>query len=116
VGPLNIQFVPNPGTGANNPNLVTNSGLAQPLVGSLGNLGRNVIRANRLLNFDWTAGKDFTITERVRTQFQAQFFNVFNNTTFARPGATLSGPATFGYYADTDTNSRNITLVLRLIW
>lgn len=116
TGPLNIQFEPNPGLGAANPNKVTNSGLEQPLVGNLGNAGRNIDRVNRFLNFDWTLGKEFTVTEQVRTEFQAHFYNVFNNTTFSRPGLTLSAPATFAYYADTDTNSRNITLILRLIW
>lgn len=116
VGPLNVEFVPNPGLGAANPNKVTNSGLQQPLVGNLGNVGRNIARVNRLLNFDWTMGKEFSFTERVRTQLQAQVYNVFNNTAFSRPGVTLSAPATFGYYADTDTNARNITLVLRVIW
>ena len=116
IGPLNVQFEPNPGLGAANPNKVTNSGLGQPLVGHLGNAGRNIARVNRFLNYDWTFGKEFAITERVRTQIQAQIFNLFNNTTFSRPGLTWSAPATFGYYADTDTNSRNITLVMRLTW
>lgn len=116
VGPLNVEFVPNPGLGAANPNKVTNSGLAQPLVGNLGNAGRNIARVNRFLNYDWTLGKEFGITEQTRIQVQAQFYNLFNNTTFSRPGLTLSAPATFGYYTDTDTNSRNITLVMRLIW
>jgi hypothetical protein len=116
IGPLNVQFEPNPGSGSANPNKVTNSGLDQPLVGNLGNAGRNIVRVNRFLNFDWTVGKEFTVTEQVRTEFQAHLYNVFNNTTFSRPGLTLSAPATFAYYADTDTNSRNITLILRLIW
>ncbi len=31
VGPVNLKFQPNPGGGANNPNLIANSGLAQPV-------------------------------------------------------------------------------------
>jgi hypothetical protein len=114
VGPLNIKFEAAPGgTPANK---VTGSGLAQPLVGHFGTLGRNVIRLNSLVQSDMTFGRRFRITERITTEFQTQIFNVFNNTTFSRPGELLSGPATFGYYQDTDTNSRNMIMVLRLIW
>lgn len=113
-GPISLTFVPNPGIG--NPNLVTGSNLTQPLVGSFGNMGRNMLRLNRLALFDWTFGKTFKLTERLSTQFQTHIYNVFNNTTFSRTGQVLSAPATFGYYTDTDTNTRNMTMVLRFIW
>jgi hypothetical protein len=32
--------------------------------------------------------KNFTITERVKAQFQAEFFNVFNHAVYANPGNT----------------------------
>ena len=92
------------------------SNLAQPLIGRLGTLGRNVIRLNPLVDADWTLGRRFRLTERFSTVFQAQMFNIFNNTTFSRPGSTLSAPATFGYYTDTDTDSRRITMVVRFEW
>jgi hypothetical protein len=116
VGTPNIPFQPNPGGGGANPNLVTGSGLEQPLVGHFGTLGRNVFRINRSTNTDWTVGKFFDITEQTRLQFQLQVYNVFNNTVFSRPGTTLSAPATFGYYSDTDFDQRNMTVVLRFIW
>lgn len=116
VGALNVPFQPNPGAGAGNPNLVAGSGLAQPLVGHFGTLGRNVLRLNHSINTDWTVGKFFHITESVRTQFQLQVFNVFNNTVFSRPGNSLSAPSTFGHYSDTAFDQRNMTVVLRLIW
>jgi hypothetical protein len=116
VGPINLKFEPDPGLGAGNPNKVVGSGLAQPLVGHFGTLGRNVVRLNPLINSDLTLGKNFKVNERLTTQFQAQAFNVFNNTTFSQPGVRLSSAATFGYYGATDTNSRNVTLVLRLIF
>jgi hypothetical protein len=100
----------------NNPNKVPGSGLAQPLVGNFGTLGRNAVRINRLFQTDWTIGRTFAITERLRTEFQAQVLNVFNNTTFNRPGSQLAAPQTFGYYNETETDPRTITLVLRLSW
>lgn len=115
-GPLNLTFAPNPGTVTAAQFKTTGSGLSQPLIGNFGTLGRNVIRLNGLTQYDATLQKDFVLTERVRIQAQSQFFNFFNNTQFSRPGVSLAAPAAFGYYQDTDTNSRNITLVLRLIW
>ncbi len=115
-GRLQLAFETNPGLGARNPNKVTGSNLAQPLTGAFGTLGRNVIRVNPLIQSDMAFGKNFRLTERTTLQFQAQFENLFNNTTFSRAGLTLSAPATFGYYADTDSNTRNTTLILRLIW
>ena len=120
VGPsLNVALQPNPGSGANNPNLITNSGLAQPLVGQFGTLGRNVLRLNPLIEFDMGVARIFAIpkwNERVKFRIQAQVFNVFNNTTFSLPGVSLSSPSTFGYYSGTDTNSRRIALLGRLTW
>jgi hypothetical protein len=116
VGPLNLNLEANPGSGAANPNKVTGSGLGQPLVGHFGTLGRNVVRLNGGMNTDWTMGKYFEITEDVRLQFQMQIFNVFNNVILSRPGTSLSAPATFGYYSDTEFNQRNMTAVLRIIW
>jgi hypothetical protein len=76
------------------------------------------LRVNPLIDADWTLGKKFALTERINLQFQAQVFNVFNNTSFnfgsSRP--TLSAPSTFGYYSGTDFEPRNITLVMRLNW
>jgi hypothetical protein len=118
VGPVNIHFDANPGSGANNPNKIPNSGFAQPLVGHIGTLGRNVFRLNPLIQSDMSLGRIFTIKERVKLQFQAQIYNIFNNTTLSN-GSTLwqlSSPSTFGYYSGTDTNSRRMTMTGRLIW
>ena len=116
VGPINLHFQPN--TQADNPSKATDSGLAQPLVGHFGDLGRNVFRLNPLINADMTLGKDFKINERVTTRLQWQVFNVFNNTTFNLGGAIwrMSAPGTFGYYQATDTNSRNMLLTLRFLF
>jgi hypothetical protein len=113
---INLTLAPEPGGGASNPNKVTNSGLEQPLLGNFGTLGRNVLRQNGLTQYDLNLQKDIPITEKFRTQLQAQMFNLFNNTSFSRPGTSLRAPANFGYYQDTNTNTRNITLTLRLIF
>lgn len=116
TGPLNLTFAPNPGTVSAAEYKTVASGLSQPLIGNFGNLGRNVIRQNGMTQYDLTLQKDFNVTERSRLQLQGQFANLLNNTSFSRPGATLAAPATFGYYTDTDTNSRVVTLVARFIF
>jgi hypothetical protein len=118
VGPVNLSFSPNPGSGSSNPNKIPNSGLAQPLVGHFGSLGRNVFRLNPLIQSDMSLGRIFRIKERLKLQFQAQIYNIFNNTTFSNSTLTwnLSSPSTFGYYASTDTNSRRMTMTGRFIW
>ena len=80
-----MALQPNPGGGANNPNLITNSGLAQPLIGQFGTLGRNVLRLNPLIEFDPALSRQFAIRERLKLKLQAQVFNIFNNTTFSCP-------------------------------
>ncbi|MBV8842312.1 MAG: TonB-dependent receptor [Bryobacterales bacterium] len=118
VGPINIPFQPNPGAGSANPNLIPNSGLAQPLIGHLGTLGRNVLRINPLIDADMTFGRVFKLRERLNLRLQAQVYNVFNNTTFSFGSSVnnLSSPSTFGYYSGTDTNTRRIALTGRLNW
>lgn len=116
VGPLQLEFEPNPGLGTRNPNKSAPSGLASPLVGHFGTLGRNVVRINGMVHSDMTFAKRFRVTERMTTEFQTQVYNVFNNTSFSRPGLTRSSASTFGYYADTFSDSRNMTMALRLIW
>ena len=116
TGPLNLVFAPNPGTVVAANFKTTGSGLEQPLIGNFGTLGRNVIRQNGLTQYDHTLQKDFHLNERMRVQLQSQFANMLNNTSFSRPGASLAAPQTFGYYQDTDTNSRVITLVARFIF
>ncbi len=113
-GSLNLTFEPNPGTVPADRQKVAGSNLPQPLIGNYGNLGRNVIRQNGLTQYDVTIQKNFLIGDRYKLQFQSQVANLMNNASFSRLGATLAAPQTFGCYQDTDTNSRVITLVLRL--
>jgi hypothetical protein len=37
------------------------------------------------VNFDFTAAKNFNVTERVRLQFRTEFFNAFNRANFGVP-------------------------------
>jgi Carboxypeptidase regulatory-like domain len=58
--------------------------------GALATVGRNVLRAAAINNFDITISKKFLITERHSLNFRAEMFNAFNH-----PQYTI-GDATFG--------------------
>jgi hypothetical protein len=93
----------------------SNYPLVQPLLGTFGNLGRNAIRLNGLKNFDWALLKNTKVKEDLTVQFRAEFFNVFNNVSFARFTNDLSSPS-FGTYNGTDTTPRQIQFALKLLW
>jgi hypothetical protein len=116
VGPLHI--VPEATSGGANPNQIPTSGLAQTLVGQFGTLGRNVFRINTIIQADMDFGRQFKIRERMTFRIDAEFFNIFNNTTFSNAGTlwSLSAPSTFGYYTATDSNSRRVAFVGRLVF
>jgi hypothetical protein len=77
--------VPNP-----TPGLWFNpAAFAIPAKYTYGNSGRNILRADRLLELDLTLEKNFKITESKRVEFRAEAFNISNTPTFAAPGSTI---------------------------
>jgi outer membrane receptor protein involved in Fe transport len=58
---------------------------AQPAVDTFGNVGRNSLRGPKYFDTDLSLFKNFTITERVRAQFQFQFYNIFNHVNLGNP-------------------------------
>lgn len=49
-------------------------------------------------NLDFRVGKQTRITERLRFDLSADFFNVFNNVNLAAPSLSLNNPANFGVF------------------
>lgn len=73
-----------------------NTAAFQPnALGTFGNAGRNIIDSPALVNFDFAVVKPFSLTERFRFLFRAEFFNLFNTPQFLPPGNTIS-TAAFG--------------------
>ncbi|MBV9744209.1 MAG: hypothetical protein JO099_10620, partial [Acidobacteriia bacterium] len=67
-----------------------------PPTGRVGTSGRDQYYGPHLVNFDFSTNKNFALhTERVRLQFRADFFNIFNHTNFSNPIANQSN-ANFG--------------------
>lgn len=57
----------------------SNAQYLQAGVGAFANVGRNTLQAPPIDDVDMTAVKRFSITERYKIEFQAQFFNVLNH-------------------------------------
>ena len=60
--------------------------------GTFGNSGRNILRGPRSFNTDLGVIKNTNLTDRLKLQFRAEFFNVFNNVNFNGPGSTVGTP------------------------
>jgi hypothetical protein len=60
-----------------------------------GTVGRNLLVGPSSVNWNMSAFKQFSLYERARLQFRADFFNVFNQVNFGNPNGQLSA-ANFG--------------------
>jgi hypothetical protein len=98
-----------------NPNAFIN-----PSTGTYGNVGRDVLTGPGLAETDFSVMKITELTEKVRLQFRAEFFNIFNRANFGIPNATVftaAGTATSptaGVITSTATTSRQIQFGLKL--
>jgi hypothetical protein len=64
--------------------VVTSAGpFGDPGVGNFGNIQRNAFTGPGEIKADMSFFKNFPITEQVRAQFQAEFFNIFNHPVYA---------------------------------
>ena len=94
----------------------------QPLPGTYGNAGRNILQGPGLAETDLSLTKKFSISERLNLQFRSEFFNVFNRTNFNVPNPVVfasatGGPSpTAGVITATSTTSRQIQFGLKLLW
>ena len=90
-------------------------------VAGFGNLGRNVIIGPGFDNTDFSVIKNTKIGERFRTQFRAEFFDLFNHANFGQPGNVVGTPG-FGRITNTrfptgeSGSSRQVQFALKLIF
>ena len=93
-----------------------------PPTGTYGNVGRDVLYGPGLATTDLSLAKNTSISEKLRLQFRAEFFNVFNRANFGSPNAVVFGSAsatpspTAGVITSTSTTSRQIQFGLKLLW
>ncbi len=77
-----------------------------------GTSGRDIITAPSWTNFDISAFKNFSLTERTLLQFRAEAFNAFNHTKFFPPDMNVVSP-TFATLQSAD-RPRVLQMALRL--
>jgi carboxypeptidase family protein len=95
-----------------------------PTSGTFGNVGVGVIRSGGLGDLDLSLFKNTALTERLKLQFRAEFFNVLNRANFGFPsqvvfsGGQFTANPTFnptaGFITATTTSSRQIQFGLKL--
>ena len=64
----------------------------QRAAGLYGTLGRNFLYGPGSVNWDFSAFKDFAVTESKTLQFRAEIFNLFNEVNLGNPNALLTSP------------------------
>jgi hypothetical protein len=64
--------------------------VANPALRTYGTLPRNFFRGPGRTNLDMALSKSTAITERVKLDLRADFFNVFNHAEFANPSTSIS--------------------------
>jgi Carboxypeptidase regulatory-like domain len=107
---------------ANQPSCPTTVIAAKTVIlGTYGTAGRDILRGPGLGEFDMSLFKTTTITERVRLQFRAEFFNLLNRANFGMPIVTTftsSGGASpsAGRITYTATTSRQTQFGVKLLW
>jgi len=78
----------------------------------VGNLGRNTFRGPGTVLTNLTTQKTFSVTERWKILFRADFINAFNHRNFKNPTVTMSSPI-FGQNT-TDPGGRTMLLSLKV--
>jgi hypothetical protein len=93
-----------------------------PASGTYGNLGRNTLIGPGITELDFSALKNTNITERMKLQFRAEFFNILNHANFSTPNpvvftsASTTPAPTAGVITSTSTTSRQIQFGLKLLF
>jgi hypothetical protein len=90
---------------------------SQPAPFTFGNLGTRLpdIRNDGIRNFDLSGFKEFRITEKLRTQFRAEFLNAFNTPRFGGPNTSVTS-SSFGVITSQANTPRQIQFALKLLW
>jgi carboxypeptidase family protein len=94
---------------------------ALPQAGFFGNLGRNTLIGPGFADLDFTVAKVFPVSERLKVNFRAEFFNILNRANFGFPAhsvfatnGSILGSA--GRISTTVSTSRQIQLGLKLVF
>ena len=114
------------GINATNPgdvqNYIRTECFSVPVLGQLGNLGRNTLRAPGMQDVDASLLKNWVLSHERRIQFRVEAFNLLNRPAFQVPktkifdGSDNVIPTASQLAAPTQTPERQIQLALKLNW
>jgi hypothetical protein len=113
-----LNLVGNPALSNPTPDLWFNrAAFAAPAQYTFGNLGRNALRSDGVVNFDLSVFRRFPLHESVNLEFRAEAFNAFNHPDFGIPTRNLSSP-NFGRVLNlaAGTAPRQLQLGLKLLF
>jgi hypothetical protein len=80
---------------------------------TFGNVGRNTIYGPGLQKLDLALHREFAVTEKMRFQFRAEFFNALNHTNLGTPNRFVNTPQ-FGTITEAATPGREVQLGMRV--
>lgn len=80
-----------------------------------GNSGNFILEGPGLVNLDLTIARTLALSERMRVDFRAEFFNMLNEAHFGFPNATINQPTT-GVISQTVDSARQIQFGLKLVF
>lgn len=86
---------------------------ATPAAFTFGDVGRNTIYGPGMQKLDLALYREFAVTEKMRFQFRAEFFNALNHTNLGTPNRFVNTPQ-FGTITEAATPGREVQLGLRL--
>lgn len=83
--------------------------------GCFGNAGKNILEGPGATMADISARKFFAVTEQVKLEFRAEFFNAFNHAVFSQPDPYITdGPGAAGVITSTVIPQRQLQFALKL--
>ncbi len=86
---------------------------ALPQQYTYGNAGRNILRGDNLVQFDFTVSKRFNFTESKVVEFRGEFFNLFNHPVFSSPSSSIN-VASGAQVGSTLNAARTVELALKI--
>ncbi len=92
----------------------TDAFVLQPF-GTFGTAGRNTIITPGVIQWDFSAHKDFRVAEKHTLQFRFEAFNFPNHPNWGNPEPTRTSPS-FGQIRSTRTNMRELQLALKYMF
>jgi len=84
-----------------------------PAAFTFGNVGRNTLYGPGMQTLDLALHRDFTLTENLRLQFRAEFFNALNRVNLGTPNRFVNTPQ-FGTITEAATPGREVQLGARI--